>query len=52
MSTVQSSPKVVESDFGRPFWNRCFMVAPLVLIGTKARLTIINAYRHDIEIPV
>lgn len=35
MSTVQSTPKLVELNVGRPFWDRCFMVAPLVLIGTK-----------------
>jgi len=32
--------------------DRCFMVAPLVLVGTKTRLTIINGHRHDIEISV
>ena len=35
MSKGRSSPKVVELDIARPFWDRCFMVAPLVLIGTK-----------------
>jgi flavin reductase (DIM6/NTAB) family NADH-FMN oxidoreductase RutF len=34
-SKGRSSPKVVELDVGRPFWDRCFMVAPLVLVGTK-----------------
>ena len=35
MSKGRSSPKVVELDIARPFWDRCFMVAPLVLVGTK-----------------
>lgn len=26
---------LVELDTGRPIWDRCFMVAPLVLIGTR-----------------
>lgn len=30
-----SSVDVVELDTGRPVWDRCFMVAPLVLVGTR-----------------
>jgi len=33
---VNKSPaEVVELDTSRPVWDRCFMVAPLVLIGTR-----------------
>lgn len=36
MFTVNKSPAdVVELDTSRPVWDRCFMVAPLVLIGTR-----------------
>ena len=35
VSKVQGASKIVELDIARPFWDRCFMVAPLVLIGTK-----------------
>ena len=31
----KSPVKVVELDTSRPVWDRCFMVAPLVLIGTR-----------------
>jgi len=30
-----STADVVELDTSRPVWDRCFMVAPLVLIGTR-----------------
>lgn len=26
---------LIELDTGRPIWDRCFMVAPLVLVGTR-----------------
>jgi flavin reductase (DIM6/NTAB) family NADH-FMN oxidoreductase RutF len=33
---VSKSPvEVVELDASRPIWDRCFMVAPLVLVGTR-----------------
>jgi flavin reductase (DIM6/NTAB) family NADH-FMN oxidoreductase RutF len=33
---VNKSPvDVIEFDTSRPVWDRCFMVAPLVLIGTR-----------------
>ena len=28
-------PKIVELDADKPVWERCFMVAPLVLVGTR-----------------
>jgi flavin reductase (DIM6/NTAB) family NADH-FMN oxidoreductase RutF len=31
----KSTAEVVELDASRPVWDRCFMVAPLVLIGTR-----------------
>ncbi len=31
----KSPAGVVELDASRPIWDRCFMVAPLVLIGTR-----------------
>lgn len=31
----ESAVEIVELDASRPVWNRCFMVAPLVLIGTR-----------------
>ena len=31
----KSPADVVELDASRPVWDRCFMVAPLVLIGTR-----------------
>ena len=30
-----SSTEIVELDTSRPVWDRCFMVAPLVLVGTR-----------------
>lgn len=30
-----SSTDIVELDTSRPVWDRCFMVAPLVLVGTR-----------------
>jgi flavin reductase (DIM6/NTAB) family NADH-FMN oxidoreductase RutF len=35
MTKVQSNSKMVEFDTTSPFWDRCFMVAPLVLVGTR-----------------
>ena len=35
LSTPQSGEKIVELDTTRPVWERCFTVAPLVLIGTR-----------------
>ena len=35
MTRVQNAANIVELDTGRPFWDRCFMVAPLVLVGTR-----------------
>jgi len=35
MSDVKSGLQIVELDAGKPIWDRCFMVAPLVLVGTK-----------------
>jgi flavin reductase (DIM6/NTAB) family NADH-FMN oxidoreductase RutF len=35
VTKVQRSSKMVEFDTTNPFWDRCFTVAPLVLIGTK-----------------
>lgn len=34
IAKVNSASEMVELDIKRPFWDRCFMVAPLVLIGT------------------
>lgn len=31
----KSPTDVVELDISRPVWDRCFMVAPLVLVGTR-----------------
>ena len=31
----KSAAAVIELDASRPVWDRCFMVAPLVLIGTR-----------------
>lgn len=33
MST--SATQIVELDAGKPIWDRCFMVAPLVLVGSR-----------------
>lgn len=30
-----SSADIIELDTSRPVWDRCFMVAPLVLVGTR-----------------
>lgn len=35
MSTTQTENDIVELDVGKPIWDRCFMVAPLVLVGTR-----------------
>lgn len=35
MSKSQTAEQVVELDSSKPIWDRCFMVAPLVLVGTK-----------------
>ncbi len=32
---LKSTSKIVELDTEAPIWDRCFMVAPLVLIGTR-----------------
>lgn len=32
---LKSTSKIVELDTETPIWDRCFMVAPLVLIGTR-----------------
>ncbi len=31
----KSAAEVIELDASRPVWDRCFMVAPLVLVGTR-----------------
>lgn len=35
MAKVRNTSKMVELDTTQPFWDRCFMVAPLVLVGTR-----------------
>ena len=35
MKDVKTSLQTVELDTSKPVWDRCFMVAPLVLVGTK-----------------
>lgn len=35
MSETRTGEKIVELDTGKPVWDHCFMVAPLVLVGTK-----------------
>lgn len=35
MSKSQTAEQVIELDSSKPIWDRCFMVAPLVLVGTK-----------------
>ena len=32
---TSKSVEMVELDIGKPIWDRCFMVAPLVLVGTR-----------------
>ena len=32
---MDTASKLVELDIDQPFWDRCFMVAPLVLVGTR-----------------
>jgi len=32
---MQANKDIVELDAGKPIWDRCFMVAPLVLVGTR-----------------
>ena len=29
------NPDIVELDTAQPVWDRCYMVAPLVLVGTR-----------------
>jgi len=35
VSKSQTAEQVIELDSSKPIWDRCFMVAPLVLVGTK-----------------
>lgn len=35
MSESELGHQVIELDTAKPIWDRCFMVAPLVLIGTR-----------------
>ena len=35
MSEQQTAMEIVELDASKPIWDRCFMVAPLVLVGTR-----------------
>ena len=35
MSASKTGEQIIELDTGKPIWDRCFMVAPLVLVGTK-----------------
>lgn len=35
MSAPQSAPALVEFDLSTPVWERVYMVAPLVLVGTR-----------------
>ena len=35
MSKSQTAEQVIELDSSKPIWDRCFMVAPLVLVGTR-----------------
>ena len=35
MSGQSPMQDLVELDLGEPIWDRCFMVAPLVLVGTR-----------------
>ena len=35
MANAESGTQIVELDTDKPVWDRCFMVAPLVLVGTK-----------------
>jgi len=35
MSKLPSSENLVKLDASQPVWDRCFMVAPLVLVGTR-----------------
>lgn len=35
MSKLQNSETLVTLDASKPVWDRCFMVAPLVLVGTR-----------------
>lgn len=34
-SEPKTATEIVELDAGKPIWDRCFMVAPLVLVGTR-----------------
>lgn len=35
MNKLRNSENLVTLDAGKPVWDRCFMVAPLVLVGTR-----------------
>ena len=35
MSNTKPDKEIIELDAGKPIWDRCFMVAPLVLVGTR-----------------
>lgn len=35
MNKLQNSETLVTLDASKPVWDRCFMVAPLVLVGTR-----------------
>jgi flavin reductase (DIM6/NTAB) family NADH-FMN oxidoreductase RutF len=35
VSDSKTASRLVELDTGKPVWERCFMVAPLVLVGTR-----------------
>jgi len=35
VSEQQTAMEIVELDASKPIWDRCFMVAPLVLVGTR-----------------
>lgn len=35
MYKANAADKLVEFDVTSPFWDRCYMVAPLVLVGTR-----------------
>ena len=35
MNESKTVKEIVELDAEKPIWDRCFMVAPLVLVGTR-----------------
>ena len=35
MTDSNTATDIVELDASKPVWDRCFMVAPLVLVGTR-----------------